>query len=202
MALTDRGRYFDELGLDRDIESRRSQVDLQPAGPSAPAPAPTEAQTPGPVETPNEGQTSEPPRRAWRNRAPAPPPPANTPPPAASAVQGVEGSGETGGVRGSFRQAGTAGFQRRFGGNAPALWYRRSLEQMTPDVARDARGFSGGRSGSISGGTASSAGSPTADLGGANLPSGDDPSGGRPGDADMQRLLAEALRRMFGSGGA
>lgn len=198
MAFTRGGRYFDEQAIDRRIER---ELDSRPgAAQSTTPPAPTGGQTPGPVETPGAGQTDEPPRRAWRNRAPAPPPPAATPPPRASAVEGVEGSAETGGVRGSFRQAGTSGFQKRFGGGAPALWYRRTLEQMTPDVARGARGFAGGRSGSIAGGTAPV--SPTADLAGANFSGEGGDRGGRPGDADMQRLLAEALRRMFGSGGA
>jgi hypothetical protein len=162
--------------------------------PATPGPEPpSSGDSPGPVSTPNEGQNGTPPQPQNSNPPPRPTPP--PPPPAiASTIEGVEGSSETGGVRGSFGQAGTRGFQRRFGGEGPAQWYRRTLSQMSPGVARQARARAASRGGGISGGVGQSTPQPI--VGGVE---GD--VGGKQGDADMQRLMAEALRRMFGSRG-
>jgi len=180
-------------GMYEPERMREDLIGQIPGGPLGGPTAPTEGNTPGPVETPNEGQTGTPPTSGAPNPRPVPPPP----PPIASVVEGVEGSQETGGVRGSFGQAGTAGFQRRFGGGGPAEWYRRTLMQMNPSVAKAARERSGTRGGGVTAG-GSVAGPPTP----YDSAPGDGDVGGRPGDADMQRLLAEAMRRMFGRGGA
>ena len=174
-------------GLPESFMKARQESEAQGAPIGGQATPPTSGGSPGPVESPNAGQTGTPPWAGPRPSAPAPPPP--PPPPAiASAVQGVEGSEETGGVRGSFGQAGTAGFSKRFGGDGPAQWYRQSLEQMLPEQARQARERRGG-GGLV--GSASKLFNPLFDKVGGRLQ-------GLTGDADMQRLMAEAMRRLFG----
>lgn len=189
MALST--RLFDEAGVDQVIQDRidaRRETQQAPGyGEGTPAPAPTDGQAPGPVSTPNENQGGEP-----RPPRPTPPPP---PPVASSNMPDVRGSAATGGVQGSFAQAGTRGFQQRFGGNAPALWFRRALGAATPDVQRS---MIGARSGGTTAGAAGpTPGQPTGidAFGG-----GEGEPGGRPGDLEYQRFIQEVLSKMFRRG--
>ena len=162
----------------------------QPAAPApGPAPGPTqpppvEEPAPGPEPAPAVDQTGVP-GRVRRNRTlpPAPPP---TP------VPGVQASDTTGGVQGSFAQAGTRGFGQRFGTQAPALWYRRNLESLggheTFQQQQSARSGGGVQGTSIP--------APSSEAGDEG-----DSIGGRPGDQDYQRLLRQVMDNMFKQGG-
>jgi hypothetical protein len=146
----------------------------------APAPAPTEDPAPGPVSSPAP-QGGNPPR------------PRPTPPAVVSSVPGVQASDVTGGVQGSFGQAGTAGFSRRFG--MPAAWFRGG---PTAGLAREAgnrgRGILGReRAGQVSGGYGAET---VANLAGPSLGE----QGGGKNDEEWQRILQAAMRNRFGRG--
>ena len=152
-----------------------------PTGAPAPAPAPiTEAPQPGPASAPAEDQTGPP------ISPPKPPPP---PPPAPTGIEGVQGSDVTGGVRGSFAQAGTGGFNQRFGTNQPAQWYRQNLEQL--GGASSLREQQSNRSGGGGGGVPA----PTTGV--------DDFGGQDPDEQGMkwEQFLRRVQGNMFGQGG-
>ena len=142
----------------------------------------------GPAPTPAEDQTGAP-GRVDRNRTPPP-----GPPPIVGAAMGAgEGSTTTGGVGGSFRQAGTSGFNQRFGSNSPALWFRRNQESLgghnTLREQQSARSGGGGAGIDL---PAPSSASP----GGTG-----DEIGGRPGDIDWEQFLKQVQANMFRPGG-
>lgn len=137
----------------------------------APAPAPDPEPAPGPAPAPGDDQTGDP-VRPPRNR-PVPPPP---PPP--TAVEGVEASDVTGGVRGSFGQAGTREFSQRFGTGRPADWYRRTNASLGPDVRQQQQ-------------VARSGGGATGDL------SGTEGEVGPESEEDIQKILALVQQNMF-----
>jgi len=195
MALRQRldetgGQAFAEEDLDR--QQRAGQT----ATPTAPAPEAT-PDTPGPEATPAEDQTGEAQGttdRWYQRRNPGAAPASSGPPPPPPALGGAaEGSAATGGVRGSFRQAGTQGFNARFGGNTPALWYRRNLEALSGSPTQ-ARAQVAARSGSAGGGDIPAPSS--AQTGGT-----DDDVGGRPGDQDWEQFLRQVQANMFRPGG-
>lgn len=177
--------------VDRLGEDPNAGVDLgtpapsAPTAPSAPAApdAPTGGQDPGPVSQP------EPPARG--NPTPPAPP---VPPAVPSAVQGVKESAATGGVQGSFAQAGDAGFSRRFG--TPASWFKGAGQKggasagILSELANKGRGILGRQ------GAGSSAG------GGTSVPVVQGPSAGAvsggQNDEQWQRILAEVLKQRFG----
>lgn len=183
--------YFNDKvrGIEPEIGMTREEQDL--GRPNIPIPPPSSGETPGPTSSPGGQQQGDPQAPPPPPPPPSPsPPPPRTPPAIGSTIQDVEGSTETGGVRGSFAQAGTADFNRRFGGNAPALWYRRTLENLGAPTLRQAQtSRSGGGGGAVT--PAPSA----AGVGGT-----DDEVGGRPGDQDWQRFMAQVRRNMFGEG--
>ncbi len=90
----------------------------EPSAPAAPAAPSTPVSTPGPAQNPQGQQQGAP---APTNRP--------TPPAVASAVEGLVGSEATGGLRGTFQQAGTRGFAQKFGGENPAVWFRKFAQE-------------------------------------------------------------------------
>lgn len=111
------------------------------------------------------------------------PPPEAAPGPSQSAMGGINASDTTGGVQGSFGQAGTADFSRRFGtGQGPANWFRNQ-------AASGARGQIDPRRATTQGGSL---------AGGAPTPpplAGGQPDGQ---DAEWQRFMQEVTRQRFG----
>lgn len=138
-------------------------VDPPPVNPPDPPPGPS----PNPEEPP-EG---------------TPPPAPQGPPP--SAISGVQASDVTGGVEGSFGQAGTADFSRRFGtGQGPANWFRNLSSQGRGPI--DIR-----RATTAGGSVVGSAARP------APPPLGTEKAGGGQ-DAEWQRFMNEVTRQRFG----
>lgn len=139
--------------------------------PPPPAPGPPDP-PPGPEPNPNPNPQGNPP--------PAPP----GPPP--SAIQGVQASDVTGGVQGSFAQAGSGDFQRRFGNTGPAAWFRNAARGPGGPPGQDRRATTQG--GAV--------------LGGGVAPTGPDagaaegPGGGQ--DAEWERFMREVQRQRFG----
>ena len=134
-------------------------VDPPPVNPPDPPPGPS----PNPEETPE-----------------GPPPQAPQGPPQ-SAISGVSSSDVTGGVQGSFGQAGTADFSRRFGtGQGPANWFRNAASQGRPIDTRRATTAGGSLAG----------GAPTPPPLAGGQPDGQ--------DAEWQRFMQEVTRQRFG----
>ncbi len=162
----------------------------EPTAPTAPAPStmetvpmPTGGDKPGPAPSPEPPQSG--------NPAPPTPP---VPPAVPSAVQGIQGSEATGGVRGTFAQAGDAGFSKRFG--TPASWFKGAGQKggassgIFSELANKGRGIlARGSAGSGAGG-------------GTTVPVVQGPSAGAVGgganDEQWQRILAEVLKQRFG----
>lgn len=156
-----------------------------PSAPSAPAEPPpaTGGQTPGPT-TPSRPPTG--------NPAPPMPP---VPPAVPSAVQGIKESQATGGVQGSFAQAGSAGLSKRFG--SPAAWFRgagdpnqrAAVQALGADLANRGR-------------TVLGKGSAGASSGGSVVPVNNGPSLDAVADdkqnIDWQRLIQEVMKQRFG----
>lgn len=156
----------------------------EPAAPVAgPAPTmqepPTTDPKPGPVDKPA-------PQVGSPAISPEPPPPA-----VVSSVPGVRGSETTGGVQGSFGQAGSAGFSKRFG--LPAAWFKGG-----PSAGLAREGANVGRGvlskGSVGGGVGGFGAevAPVAPVG----PSQGTEGGGK-NDEEWQRILQAALRNRF-----
>ena len=184
----------------------------QPTAGPAPAPAPTSAPepvAPGPDPAPAQDQGGLPEpnpqdeinarRLAGRPEPGAPPNPGVGPPPPPPTLQGAaQGSEATGGVQGSFAQAGTSGFNRRFGGNSPALWYRQNLDTLggspTSNRAsgRQRNAQVAARSGGAGGGS----------LPAPNSAAGGDFGGEDPNNAgmDWEQFLKSVQGNMFGGG--
>lgn len=155
-----------------------------PSAPPVQPPGQTDGVTPGPSENPGQGQGG-------------PPPDAGGPPPAmASAVSGVQGSEATGGVQGSFGQAGSADFAKRFGGSGPANWFRNASRAGAVGASGAPGGMNpnAGRGNTAVGGT-TGGGSvqtiPEPSMG---------PSSGSAGDEEWQRFMQQVLKNRFGGG--
>jgi hypothetical protein len=145
-----------------------------PGNPPPPPPPPGGPPDPPPGPEPNP------------NPNPGGPPPQVEPGPPPSAIHGVQSSDVTGGVQGSFGQAGTSEFSRRFGtGAGPANWFRNVGRgpASAPGQSRDATT----RGGAVLGGGVA----PVAP----DIP-GDGPGGGQ--DAEWQRFMREVQRQRFG----
>lgn len=140
--------------------------------PPPPAPGPVDP-PPGPEPNPNPNPQGNP------NPAPKGPPP--------SAIEGVAASDVTGGVQGSFGQAGTSNFSQRFGSQGPAAWFR------NPGRRAEAGGAIAPDRGATTRGGAITSGA---------LPPSVPESGGAPGrggdDAEWQRFMQEVTRQRFG----
>lgn len=162
-----------------DLAGSTTEPDAVPL--AASTMTPTAGTEPGPASNPQPPQTGNPP-------PPSPP----VPPAVPSAVQGIGQSEATGGVRGSFGQAGTTGFTKRFG--TPAAWFKGAGEKpktgFMNELANKGRGILGRQS------AGSSAG------GGVTVPVVQGPSAGTesggPNDEQWQRILAEVLKQRFG----
>lgn len=160
--------------------------------PESPSPAPQQApqapetpvNTPGPANNPQAGQAG-------------PPPP--SPPPALATGQGagLVGSETTGGLKGSFAQAGDADFARRFGGDSPAVWFRnfgregqrgRGPGTIMPGDNRNATTRGGGQSG---GAIPAVSAIPPGPQGG--------PEGGGKQDEEWQRFMRSVIQQRFGA---
>jgi len=147
-----------------------------PGAPADVAPAPSADPKPGP------------------NTNPAPqggvtPPPSAPPPAIASSIPGIAGSEATGGVQGSFAQAGTGGFNKRFG--LPAAWFKggpsAGLAREAANRGRVGAGGQGFNPGIAAGAetVASVAGPSTGSVGGGQ------------NDEEFQRLLKQVLQNRF-----
>lgn len=179
----------------RDAALQARQDSQAAAAAAAPVPPPeTGGGAPAPAPEPGGGG-------GQGGSAPAPPPPPvstphgntnyNPTPSAPTAVQGVQSSDVTGGVQGSFGQAGTAGFANRFGSadNAPATWFRRNASMAQPGGQGDFMkriATSGSGSGAQTSGGGSGA-AIDANLG----------VGGQPGDEDWQRFMQAVIQQRF-----
>lgn len=175
------GRGVD-LGGNQDVGAGNDPAPA-PTAPSAPSEPPpqTGGSEPGPATPPS------PPRG---NPIPPAPP---VPPAVPSAVQGVQQSEATGGVRGTFAQAGSSGLTKRFG--SPAAWFRGAqsnpagAQALMAEVANRGRGVLGRQSsGSNTGGSVVPVSS------GPSL----DPMANDKQNIDWQRLLAEVMKQRFG----
>jgi hypothetical protein len=189
-------RIYDMDGW-TDVPADNADAGLGKEPEPAPAPAAGSPEpSKGTIETaPSPSQDPKP----GPNNNPAPQggnPPAQQPPPPAvvSSVPGIKGSEATGGVQGSFEQAGTGGFNRRFG--LPAAWFKGG---PTAGLAREAsnkgRSLLGKeRAGQVSGGFgAETVGvSPTGPSQGLE--------GGGKNDEEWQRLIAQVLKSRFSRG--
>lgn len=146
-------------------------------GTPEPAPAPTGGAKPGPIETP-----------APAGGSPAPQAPA-VPPAVVSSVPGITGSETTGGVQGSFGQAGSSDFSKRFG--LPAAWFKTGpTAGLGREAANAGRGVLGkGGAGSIGGGSevVQNVQGPTAGL----------EAGGGKNDEEWQRILQAVMKQRF-----
>lgn len=113
------------------------------------------------------------------------PPPEAAPGPSQSAMGGINASDTTGGVQGSFGQAGTADFSRRFGtGQGPASWFR--------NLSSQGRGPIDSRRATTAGGSVAGGGAPA--------PAPMDVASGQPDgqDPEWQRFMQEVTRKRFG----
>lgn len=155
-----------------------------PSGAAPTAGPETPAETPGPNGSPQGGQGGPPPVT-----------PPSTPPITGQTGQaaGVLGSETTGGVQGSFAQAGTSDFAKRFGGDSPAVWFRNANTKgaVAPGGPNAGRANVGGV-----GNVGSAIPSETA-MGGPSLGG----EGGGKNDEEWQRFIAEVARLRFGQGG-
>jgi hypothetical protein len=109
-----------------------------------------------------------------------------------SSVPGIQASDTTGGVQGSYQQAGTGDFGRVFGGE-PAEWFRggprAELARERSNVGRDLLGrVEAG--GGVGGSTSVNPVAPS--LG---------EVGGGENDEEFQRVLQEVMRQRFNEGG-
>lgn len=182
-------RIYDMDGY-TDVEAGNDPVYNEPAPEAAPEPsAPAsgmESQPSAPSEDPKPGPVDRPAPQEGRPPAPQPPPPA-----VVSSVPGIKGSEATGGVQGSFGQAGDAGFSKRFG--LPAAWFKGG---PTAGLAREAsnRGrqvLGKDRAGTVSG----SYGAETVGAAPAGPSSGGE--GGGKNDEEWQRLMQAVLKNRF-----
>jgi hypothetical protein len=107
-----------------------------------------------------------------------------------SSVPGIQASEATGGVQGSFGQAGDAGFSKRFG--QPASWFKggptAGLGHERANVGRDLLGKIGA-GGGVGGTTVSNAVSPSQGS-----------EGGGENDEEFQRMLRAVMAQRFGAG--
>lgn len=186
--IYDMDGYTDvEAGTGYDPETGQNWNDPGPDAPSAPAaPAGPAAPPEAPSEDPKPGPNNSPAPQGGNPPAPQPPPPA-----VVSSVPGIKGSEETGGVQGSFEQAGSAGFSKRFG--LPAAWFKGG---PTMGLAREAsnkgRAVLGkDRAGTVSG----SYGAETVGAAPAGPSSG--AQGGGKNDEEWQRLMRAVLQNRF-----
>jgi len=171
------GGYREEQA-DSFTPKQEQQASAETGAPSLPAPqpAPSEDPKPGP------------------NTNPAPqggvtPPPSAPPPAIASSIPGIAGSEATGGVQGSFAQAGTGGFNKRFG--LPAAWFKggpsAGLARESANRGRVGAGGQGFNPGIAAGAetVASVSGPSTGSVGGGQ------------NDEEFQRLLKQVLQNRF-----
>jgi len=172
------GGYAD-TGVDSELEDKQAGVPqdepLQNAGGMQSSPeAPSADPAPGPNSNPSpQGGNAQP---------PSPPPPA-----VVSSVPGIAGSDVTGGVQGSFAQAGSgSNFSRRFG--SPANWFQAASK---PSAGGDR--FSN-RDATTRGTSVSGGGETVQNLAG---PSTGEVGGG-PNDEEFQRILRAVLAQRFG----
>lgn len=146
-------------------------------GPVEPPPPPPPTPPPGPETNPEpltEG-----------------PPPQVQPGPPQSALEGVNASDVTGGVQGSFGQAGTSGFSRRFGtGQGPASWFR-NISRGRPEGGRTNPVVQGYRDATTRGGSVIGGAAPPPPMGGEEMAGGGQ-------DAEWQRFMREVTRQRFG----
>lgn len=171
---------FGNMGGNNDA-FEQAPSDSGPAAPSPSEPSPS-----SPSEDPKPGPNNNPAPQGGNPPAPQPPPPA-----VVSSVPGVKGSEATGGVQGSFEQAGSAGFSKRFG--LPAAWFKGG---PTAGLAREAsnRGrtvLGKDRAGQVSG----SYGAETVNAAPTGPSMGGE--GGGKNDEEWQRLIAAALKNRF-----
>jgi hypothetical protein len=161
-----------------------------PAGPApdaSPAPVETPVNTPGPSQAPQGNQGG-------------PPEPTNPPgPPALATGQGagLQGSDVTGGLQGTFDQAGTAKFAQKFGGINPAVWFRNFVREGAPGLQGSIPGQSS-RAATTRGGGASGGAIPTVSAV-AQGPEGGMEGGGTQ-DEEWQRFMRAVLQSRFGRG--
>lgn len=167
------------------LELLQSGAGSEPPAPNvggSAAPPPSAAPSADPAPGPN----ANPAPQGGRPEPPQPPPPA-----VVSSVPGIKGSETTGGVQGSFAQAGSSEFSKRFG--APAAWFRGG---PTAGLAREA-GNSGRavlgkeRAGQVSGGYGAET------VGNAPLGPSLGEEGGGKNDEEWQRLIQAVLKNRF-----
>ena len=185
--IYDMDGYTDvEAGTGYDTQTGERWTDPGPDAPDAPT-APTGPEAPSaPSEDPQPGPNNNPAPQGGNPPAPQPPPPA-----VVSSVPGIKGSETTGGVQGSFEQAGSAGFSKRFG--LPAAWFKGG---PTAGLAREAsnRGrevLGKDRAGQVSG----SYGAETVSAAPVGPSAGGE--GGGKNDEEWQRLIAAVLKNRF-----
>jgi len=177
------GGYAD-TGVDSELEDKQAGVPqdepLQNAGGMQSSPeAPSADPAPGPNSNPSpQGGNAQP---------PSPPPPA-----VVSSVPGIAGSDVTGGVQGSFAQAGSgSNFSRRFG--SPANWFQAATKPMRGGSNDTANRF-GDRTATTRGSSLAGSGEMVQSLAG---PSTGEVGGG-PNDEEFQRILQAVLAQRFG----
>lgn len=196
-----RAQYQMEAARSARGDAEASVQDATPAAPPAaePPPAP-EAPPPSapsgggqPQGGSGGGQPALPP--APKFDVPAPPSPTGINPGAQAgtsptAVQGLQASAETGGVQGSFGQAGTSNFSQRFGSQEPATWYRRQagVGQGSPEFQSRLASMRGG---------AQAAGGDTGGAQAAINASLGESAGGRPQDEEWQRFMQAVQQQRF-----
>lgn len=172
-------------GMDAGSEATGGQQSAPPS-PASPSPLGDGGSMPLPPSDPGPGPNGNPAPQGGNPPAPQGPPPA-----VVSSVPGVKGSETTGGVQGSFAQAGDAGFSKRFG--LPAAWFKGG---PTAGLAREAsnkgRGvLSKGQAGQVSGGY----GAETVANPGVGPSLGGE--GGGKNDEEFQRMLRAVLQNRF-----
>ena len=185
-------RIYDEMGGFQEldpIENIGRTVDLGAGAEPAPAPggvlaAPVPAEPPS--ADPGPGPNGNPAPQGGNPPAPQGPPPA-----VVSSVPGIKASEATGGVQGSFGQAGSSQFSKRFG--LPAAWFKGG---PTAGLAREAsnRGrevLGRDRAGSVGGGY----GAETVGVAPVGPSMGGE--GGGKSDEEWQRIIQAALRNRF-----
>jgi hypothetical protein len=169
-------------------------TDYSGGGGELPPPEAPPPEAPPPAAPPTEQPPAEQP-------APPPAPRPLGPPPATptggaagqtgqSAVGGVQASDVTGGVQGTFGQAGTADFSRRFGSSgqdAPATWFRRQANPGANAQANLNR---------VTGGQTAGGQGPAAPA----IANSED-AGGSPQDEEWQRFMNSVMAQRFGVGG-
>lgn len=181
------GWDYDPGGFNQEPDPQTIDAIVSEPMPAAPKvatepPAQTDGSEPGPARNPEPAQQGNP------VAAMAPVPPA-----VPSAIAGVKESEATGGVKGSFGQAGEAGFSRRFG--SPAAWYKgagQSDPSVMADIANKGRGILGRKNAGagVGGGvTVPVVGAPSQGA-----------SSGNSVDEFWDRVIRETLRKRFGTG--